>query len=282
MTTDIFQRDSCDLAWLGVSPSNSHTSQPWLPSDYATPDKVDSDNPHDSAASRSVYSCRLLYFQSFPLTHFSDLDSISERLDDSAMAFEEPLAGEPIFRNAQKPVQMTDLWLDEDLFWLEQADDSEPSKSKTSLDAAEITRLLSIAKPAQLDRFAISASPTSPLLHDIQDVPSDYRKHRLSDDSEGDSPAFPARFPGQRKLSHNIIEKRYRTNLNYKIIALRDSIPSLGARAKNETCDRELEVDSQGSLIKPKLNKVCYLLFALQTSFLACLCTLANRWIDVP
>jgi uncharacterized protein YhaN len=35
-------------------------------------------------------------------------------------------------------------------------------------------------------------------------------------------PAF-----GPKKAAHNIIEKRYRTNLNDKIAALRDSIPAL-------------------------------------------------------
>lgn len=72
------------------------------------------------------------------------------------------------------------------------------------------------------------------------------------DDNDDDS------HPPVKKTAHNMIEKRYRTNLNDKIAALRDSVPSLrvmtkNARGEDTTADRE---DLQGLTPAHKLNKV--------------------------
>jgi hypothetical protein len=52
-----------------------------------------------------------------------------------------------------------------------------------------------------------------------------------------------AKSPGSlRQKPHNLIEKKYRNNLNSKIMSLRDSIPSL--RSTNENNDSENAMDS--------------------------------------
>lgn len=61
-----------------------------------------------------------------------------------------------------------------------------------------------------------------------------------------------------KKTAHNMIEKRYRTNLNDKIAALRDSVPSLRVMAKGARGDGEKE-DLQGLTPAHKLNKATVL-----------------------
>lgn len=70
-----------------------------------------------------------------------------------------------------------------------------------------------------------------------------------------------------KKTAHNMIEKRYRTNLNDKIAALRDSVPSLRVMVKKNSKgeDEDLddgEEDLQGLTPAHKLNKVSYFLNA--------------------
>ena len=69
------------------------------------------------------------------------------------------------------------------------------------------------------------------------------------DDLDGHQPV--------KKTAHNMIEKRYRTNLNDKIAALRDSVPALrimskSARGEDTTEDRE---ELHGLTPAHKLNK---------------------------
>jgi hypothetical protein len=59
------------------------------------------------------------------------------------------------------------------------------------------------------------------------------------------SPWTPSVTPPKQQTAHNIIEKRYRNNLNNKINVLRDSVPNL--------CS---EGDSAESCEPKKLNKV--------------------------
>ncbi|ESA43877.1 hypothetical protein GE21DRAFT_585 [Neurospora crassa] len=68
-----------------------------------------------------------------------------------------------------------------------------------------------------------------------------------------------------KKTAHNMIEKRYRTNLNDKIAALRDSVPSLriaAMRMESGNYDDEYEGeegDLSGLIPAPKLNKATIL-----------------------
>jgi Helix-loop-helix DNA-binding domain len=87
----------------------------------------------------------------------------------------------------------------------------------------------------------------------------DGRRKRKSSAEADDDDEENSQHPPVKKTAHNMIEKRYRTNLNDKIAALRDSVPSLrvmskSARGEDTTEDRE---DLQGLTPAHKLNKVC-------------------------
>ena len=100
-----------------------------------------------------------------------------------------------------------------------------------------------------------SSAPSSP------EPPSvvDNKKKRKSsaDDDASDKP--PSKQP-IKKTAHNMIEKRYRTNLNDKIAALRDSVPSLRVMARSGNGDDEDELeDLEGLAPAHKLNKATVL-----------------------
>lgn len=68
--------------------------------------------------------------------------------------------------------------------------------------------------------------------------------------------------PGKKTSSssaHNMIEKRYRTNLNDKIGNLRDSIPSLRAKAAPGTIEGDQDREEQGLCPAHKMNKATIL-----------------------
>ncbi|KEY66883.1 hypothetical protein S7711_05237 [Stachybotrys chartarum IBT 7711] len=101
------------------------------------------------------------------------------------------------------------------------------------------------------------ATSTSP---DVADSTANARKRKISaemeEDEEEDEDGKPV-----KKTAHNMIEKRYRTNLNDKIAALRDSVPSLrimskSARGEDTTEDRE---ELHGLAPAHKLNKATVL-----------------------
>ncbi|MCJ1474436.1 hypothetical protein MMC13_003094 [Lambiella insularis] len=67
-----------------------------------------------------------------------------------------------------------------------------------------------------------------------------------------------------KKTSHNVIEKRYRSNLNDKIAILRDTVPALRfptqrTTAKHGQSDTEASGEEDGATSKPKLNKATIL-----------------------
>ncbi|KAH3975436.1 hypothetical protein HBH98_097330 [Parastagonospora nodorum] len=90
------------------------------------------------------------------------------------------------------------------------------------------------------------------------------RKSVEDDDEDDDLESAPSGKKGKgqppKKTAHNMIEKRYRTNLNDKIAALRDSVPSLRVMSrpngKEEDDDPE---DLEGLTPAHKLNKATVL-----------------------
>ncbi|KAI0184835.1 sterol regulatory element binding protein Sre1 [Xylaria flabelliformis] len=104
-----------------------------------------------------------------------------------------------------------------------------------------------------------SSSSSSP--EGIRDYEkSNSRKRKSSADDDDDDDDDDAHQP-VKKTAHNMIEKRYRTNLNDKIAALRDSVPSLrimskSARGEDTTEDRE---ELHGLTPAHKLNKATVL-----------------------
>jgi len=81
------------------------------------------------------------------------------------------------------------------------------------------------------------------------------RKSSVEDDDQEDLPlSSDGRHPPDKKAAHSTIEKRYRTNLNDKIAALRDSVPSLRVTSKKNS-RKEVQEDLRGLQLARKLNK---------------------------
>jgi hypothetical protein len=98
-----------------------------------------------------------------------------------------------------------------------------------------------------------SQSPTG---HSKSSSKSNSKKRKLSEDDDVDDDDDDDDKP-IKKTSHNMIEKRYRNNLNDKIAALRDAVPSLrimskSARGEDTTEDRQ---ELHGLTPAHKLNK---------------------------
>ncbi|KAK5713904.1 Clr6 histone deacetylase associated PHD protein-2 Cph2, partial [Elasticomyces elasticus] len=102
---------------------------------------------------------------------------------------------------------------------------------------------------------ALSGSPGSSL--------GTARKRKTSSDDDGStvSGAVPngGRKMPTKKRAHNVIEKRYRANLNDKIAELRDSVPSLRASSKSNNNTLLDDEDGDGVTPASKLNKASIL-----------------------
>jgi hypothetical protein len=139
---------------------------------------------------------------------------------------------------------------------------------QNTLTPAQRERLKTIAMPPHLQYHSpksAAGSPESASSHDKGNLSSPdaagpskgmSRKRKsaeeVDDDDDDDELDHPV-----KKTAHNMIEKRYRTNLNDKIAALRDSVPSLrimckSARGEDTTEDRE---ELHGLTPAHKLNK---------------------------
>jgi hypothetical protein len=96
------------------------------------------------------------------------------------------------------------------------------------------------------------------------EIQSSTRKRKTTSDDDGsggmddDSPPDSKTLPS-KKRSHNVIEKRYRANLNEKIAELRDSIPSLRAASKQINGSSPGNDDADGLVAANKLNKASIL-----------------------
>ncbi|CAM1501947.1 Fc.00g039310.m01.CDS01 [Cosmosporella sp. VM-42] len=106
------------------------------------------------------------------------------------------------------------------------------------------------------------------------------RKRKSSADPEDEEEEDEDGNQPVKKTAHNMIEKRYRTNLNDKIAALRDSVPSLrimskSARGEDTTEDRE---ELHGLTPAHKLNKATVLSKA--TEYIRHLEKRNNRLLD--
>jgi hypothetical protein len=106
-------------------------------------------------------------------------------------------------------------------------------------------------------RTSSSSSHSTP-----EPVPVNPKKRKSSTD-DVKSPLAGKKEKGQppKKTAHNMIEKRYRTNLNDKIAALRDSVPSLRVMSRgNGTGEEEDDPeDLEGLTPAHKLNKATVL-----------------------
>ena len=157
---------------------------------------------------------------------------------------------------------------------------SQPRHQKAlpqGLTAAQQEKLKTLTMPAHLQyqspRSEKAQSPVSPIDGDTMDATGSSPDHHAPttaskassrkrkatddlDDYDDDDDEGESQQP-VKKTAHNMIEKRYRTNLNDKIAALRDSVPSLrimskSARGEDTTLDRE---ELHGLTPAHKLNK---------------------------
>ena len=160
-----------------------------------------------------------------------------------------------------------------------------------TLTAAQQEKLRNIAMPQHL-QYRTQHSPHSTVSTKSHSISSPdgherSRKRKSSAEADEEEEEDDSNLP-VKKTAHNMIEKRYRTNLNDKIAALRDSVPSLrimtkSARGEDTITDRE---ELQGLTPAHKLNKatvsdaVCFLSIAAEirplkfpltiSTFLAC------------
>jgi hypothetical protein len=143
------------------------------------------------------------------------------------------------------------------------------TSATNTLSLAQQEQLRSIAMP-DIPRYKKQHSPhsaTSSRTFKSSSVASpnqdSSRKRKSSasadDDDDDDDDGAEGQPPPVKKTAHNMIEKRYRTNLNDKIAALRDSVPSLRAGKKNAKgqSNNGGKEDLHGLTPAHKLNKVC-------------------------
>ncbi|KAG6010693.1 hypothetical protein E4U21_005192 [Claviceps maximensis] len=153
-------------------------------------------------------------------------------------------------------------------------------------------KLKNIAMPAHLQYNSpkSASSPTDSARSDfrgpslaspecLDSSQKDNRKRKVSSEPEDDDDVDDEDKP-IKKTAHNMIEKRYRTNINDKIAALRDSVPSLrimskSARGEDTTEDRE---ELHGLTPAHKLNKATVLSKA--TEYIRHLEKRNNRLLD--
>lgn len=132
-----------------------------------------------------------------------------------------------------------------------------------ALSLAQQEKLCSIAMPNQYT-YGGKASPQSASSVYKSSVSSpegqdNGRKRKSSAEAdEEDDDGSTDKHPPVKKTAHNMIEKRYRTNLNDKISALRDSVPSLRVMSKGSG-NHSGEEDLQGLTPAHKLNKATVL-----------------------
>lgn len=155
------------------------------------------------------------------------------------------------------------------------------NNAQSTLTPAQRDRLKAIAMPPQLQSQSPKsagspesvssgndkASASSPDTPGRSKPNSRKRKSSAEVDEDEDEDELENPQP-VKKTAHNEIEKRYRTNLNDKIAALRDSVPSLrimckSARGEDTTEDRE---ELHGLTPAHKLNKatVGFFLFSFR------------------
>jgi hypothetical protein len=142
-----------------------------------------------------------------------------------------------------------------------------PPMAINTLTEAQRRTLQSIAMPAHLQyqspksesspESASKSASMSPTDGGSNGAKTNSRKRKSSvEDDDEDDDDLDGPHP-VKKTAHNMIEKRYRTNLNDKIAALRDSVPSLrimskSSRGEDTTADRE---ELHGLTPAHKLNK---------------------------
>lgn len=183
--------------------------------------------------------------------------------DEAAVFGEDPINEEPLFQTPGSLITppLTEVPPREGLYstplsWSRPTLERRSNSYSGILTPQEETKLRNIAMPP----LSQQQYPTSPDSSSPEPSENNRRKRKSSvedDDEEDSPPPTNGRHPPVKKTAHNMIEKRYRTNLNDKIAALRDSVPSLRVMNKKNSRGEEIQEDLQGLTPAHKLNKVC-------------------------
>ncbi|KAH6705082.1 helix-loop-helix DNA-binding domain-containing protein [Leptodontidium sp. MPI-SDFR-AT-0119] len=190
----------------------------------------------------------------------------STMTDDSAVFGEDPMTEEPLFQTPNTLISppMADIPNREGLYstplsWTRPTSGTRQAQQYSGrLTPQEESKLRSIAMPSTQAQY-----PTSPSSSPSSPDPTGNRKRKSSMEEEEEDDESPEpineRCPPVKKTAHNMIEKRYRTNLNDKIAALRDSVPSLRVMSKKNSRGEDIQEDLQGLTPAHKLNKATVL-----------------------
>lgn len=178
-------------------------------------------------------------------------------LDDGSVAFQDSMNEEPLFQASQDihSQQNNDMFSNQ-LPWSQPQQRHRaqgPTLTYPPLSQIETSNLIATAMPTT----AAAISPPSP------QQPQHRRKRKSTSSATSNTSSASSNPPPRRqsapvkKTAHNMIEKRYRTNLNDKIAALRDSVPSLRLTDKKDLNDDAIMQEDLGGLeAAQKLNKV--------------------------
>jgi hypothetical protein len=106
--------------------------------------------------------------------------------------------------------------------------------------------------------WGANQQPQSGLVSPISSVGTGRKRKTGSDDDATivTGPVQPGKKMPAKKRAHNVIEKRYRANLNDKIAELRDSVPSLRTNKTGGSADDDDEAEANSA---SKLNKASIL-----------------------
>lgn len=186
-----------------------------------------------------------------------DPSSIQNGQDDTAVFGDDPVSEEPLFQTNTNGQPKEELY-STPLSW---ARPNPGARTYTRLSPEEEAQLRSIAMPQIAKSQGRSQNyPSSPSSASSPEANNNRRKRKSSVDDDEDEDEEDRADCGRhhpKKTAHNMIEKRYRTNLNDKITALRDSVPSLRIISRKNSRGEEAEEDLQGLTPAHKLNKVC-------------------------
>lgn len=181
--------------------------------------------------------------------------------EESGAVFGDVQMDQPLFQTAEQPREHL---YSTPLSW------SPPTSNVRNSETYNLAPVLSPRQKSQLIAQAMPSMkkyPSSPSSASSPEPEQCNGRKRKStgfdseDDEEYHSPPLNSgakRHPPVKKTAHNMIEKRYRTNLNDKIAALRDSVPSLRVMTRTNSRGEEFQEDLQGLTPAHKLNKVFF------------------------